>query len=160
MQRLSAAVTPLNYDFIISPFSIWSLLVLQAEGASGNTLAQLQKVLRLPPNLEHLRLAYSEVQNELVVNTSTVELSVSQVLFTDLNRPVDSEYQYILENFYRAEHPAVDFHNPTQAHQQINDYVNDKSRGKIKRIVNIDDLKDAQMMLISAIFFKGQWKVS
>lgn len=158
-QRLSRAVTTYNYDFIVSPFSIWSLLVLEAEGADGNTLKQLQDVLHLPEDLTNLRLAYKHIQKALIVNTSTVELSVNQVLFSDQNRPVDIDFAYKLDNTYEADHLPVNFHNTPETFNKINDYINEQSHGKIRRIVNMDDLKDAQMVLISAIFFKGQWKV-
>lgn len=159
LKLLSRAVTAFNYDFIISPFSIWSMLVLQAEGAAGNTYDQLQKVLRLPEDLNYLRMAYKHVQKALNVNTSTVEVDVNQVLFTDINRPVDIEYSYKLDNIYEADHIPVNFHNTVETFNKINQYVSDQTRGKIPRIVNMDDLREAQMVLISAIFFKGQWKV-
>lgn len=159
LKLLSRAVTPVNYDFIVSPFSIWSLLVLQAEGAAGNTYKQLQKVLRLPEDLTYLRMAYKHIQKSLSVNTSTVEVAVNQGLFSDQNRPVDPEYSYTLDNIYDADHMPVDFHNSYDTFNRINKYVSDKTHGRIQRIVNMDDLKEAQMILISAIFFKGQWKV-
>lgn len=159
LQRLSAAVTQYDYDFIVSPFSIWSLLLLEAEGAAGNTWKQLQSVLRLPEDLTYLRLAYKHIQKALVVNTSTVELSVSQVLFSDENRPVDIDFADKLDNVYEADHLPVNFHDTPGSYNTINQYINDKTKGKIKKIINYDDLRDAQMMMISAIYFKGQWKV-
>lgn len=159
LKLLSRAVTPVNYDFIVSPFSIWSLLVLQAEGAAGNTFDQLQKVLRLPEDLTYLRMAYKHIQKSLEVNASTVEVAVNQALFSDQNRPVDPDYAYKLDNIYEADHLPVDFHNSLDTFNRINKYVSDKTQGRIPRIVNIDDLNEAQMILISAIFFKGQWKV-
>lgn len=133
--------------------------MLEAEGADGNTLKQLQDVLRLPEDLTNLRLAYKHIQKALIVNTSTVELSVNQVLFSDQNRPVDIDFAFKLDNVYEADHLPVNFHNTPETFNKINDYINEQSHGKIRRIVNMDDLKDAQMVLISAIFFKGQWKV-
>lgn len=159
LKLLSHAVTPVNYDFIVSPFSIWSLLVLQAEGAAGNTYSQLQKVLRLPEDLSYLRMAYKQIQRSLDVNTTTVEVAVNQALFSDQNRPVDPDYAYKLDNIYEADHLPVDFHNSPDTFNRINKYVSEKTHGKIPRIVNMDDLNEAQMILISAIFFKGQWKV-
>lgn len=159
LKRLSQAVTAFNYDFIVSPFSIWSLLVLTAEGASGDTYTQLQQVLRLPDDLTYLRMAYNHVQHSLNVNTSTVEVAVNQVLFSDINRPVDTEFAYKLDHVYEADHQPVDFHNSIDTYSKINDYVNDKTHGRIPKIVNIDDLREAQMILISALFFRGQWKV-
>lgn len=159
LKLLSRAVTPVNYDFIVSPFSIWSLLVLQAEGAAGNTYAQLKKVLRLPEDLTYLRMAYKQIQKSLDVNASTVEVAVNQALFSDQNRPVDPEYASKLDNIYEADHLPVDFYNSLDTFSRINKYVSDKTQGRIPRIVNLDDLNEAQMILISAIFFKGQWKV-
>lgn len=160
LKLLSNAVTAFNYDFIVSPFSIWSLLLLQAEGAAGNTYEQLKKVLRLPDDLTYMRMTYQQLQESLRVNNSAVEVAVNKALFTDQNRPVDPDFAYILDNVYHAEHVPINFHNAVEAYTIINNYVKEQTRGKISRIVNMDDLKEAQMLLISAIFFKGQWKVS
>lgn len=159
LQRLSRAVTTYNYDFIISPFSIWSLLVLQAEGAAGNTLEQLKRVLRLPDDLTYLRSAYKHIQKALLVNATTVEVAVTQALFAEETRPIDPDYASKLDSIYEADHISLNFHDTVHAFNKINNYVTDKTRGKINRIVNMDDLRDAQIILISAIFFKGQWKV-
>lgn len=159
-KKLSAATAGANYNFIVSPFSIWSLLILTAEGAEGNTYTQLQQVLRLPADLSHLRMAYKHIQKSLNVNTSSVEVAINQALFSDINRPVDPEYAYKLENNYQAEHVPVNFHNAVDAMDQINDYVNKQTHGMIRKIVNKDDLSEAQMLMISALFFRGQWKVS
>lgn len=158
-KRLAAATAGVNYNFIVSPFSIWSLLILTAEGAEGNTYTQLQQVLRLPEDLSYLRMAYKHIQKSLNVNTSNVEVAINQALFSDLNRPVDQEYAYKLENNYQAEHLPVNFHNGVDAMNQVNDYVNKQTHGKIRQIVNKDDLSEAQMLMISALFFRGQWKV-
>lgn len=157
--KLSAATAGANYNFIVSPFSIWSLLILTAEGAEGNTYTQLQQVLRLPQDLSYLRMAYKHIQKSLNVNTSNVEVAINQALFSDINRPVDHEYSYKLENNYGAEHLPVNFHNAVDAMNQINDYVNKQTHGMIRKIVNKDDLSEAQMLMISALFFRGQWKV-
>ncbi|XP_055326581.1 serine protease inhibitor 77Ba-like isoform X3 [Sitodiplosis mosellana] len=158
LKRLSAAVSNVNYDFIVSPFSIWSLLVLTADGADGDTYSQLQQVLRLPQDLSYLRMAYKHIQKSMNVNTSTVEVALNQALFSDINRPVENEYAYKLDHIYEAEHMPVDFHNPVKTYDQINKYVSEQTHGRINKIVNMEDLREAQMILISALFFRGQWK--
>lgn len=159
LKRLSAAVSSVNYDFIVSPFSIWSLLVLTAEGADGDTYNQLQQVLRLPADMTYLRMAYKHMQKSLNINSSMVEVAINQAMFSDLNRPVENEFAYKLDNVYHAEHVPVDFHNPTETYEKINQYVREQTHGRINKIVNMDDLMEAQMILISALFFRGQWKV-
>lgn len=126
LKRLSAAVSSVNYDFIVSPFSIWSLLVLTAEGAAGDTYNQLQQVLRLPADMTYLRMAYKHMQKSLNINTSMVEVAINQALFSDLNRPVESEFAYKLDHVYEAEHMSVNFHNPTDTYNQINQYVSEQ----------------------------------
>lgn len=157
---LSRAVTGLNYDFIVSPFSIWSLLVLQAEGADGNTRTQLQQVLRLPDELTYLRSSYTHINQSLHVQTANVQVTSSQILFSDKNRPIDPEYAYKLDHFYAADHMPVNFYNVAEAYNVINQYVSERTNGQIPRIVNMDDLREAQMLSISTLFFRGQWKVN
>lgn len=158
-QLISNAVSPLNLNFIVSPFTVWSLLVLLAEGANGETYKQMETVLHLPSDLTHVRTAYKAFQRSLNVNTSTVELAVDQAIYTDINRPIYTYYADILEKDYEADHVAVSFRDAGNAVKTINDRVKQQTRGKIGEIVKETDLKDAQLLLTSAIYFKGQWKV-
>lgn len=93
------------------------------------------------------------------LNTTTIKLAVTQVLFTDHNRPIDPQLEDTLQRVYDADHITVDFRDPVEAFYTINDYVTGKTQGRLGNIVTLEDIKEAQLMLISAIYFKGQWKV-
>lgn len=93
------------------------------------------------------------------MNTTTIELAVEQVIFSDKNRPVERDYEDKLLRVYQADIVPIDFHETVAAYYEINDYVEAKTRGKISKIVQPEDLHDLQMVLVSAIFFKGEWKV-
>lgn len=149
----------LNVNFIVSPFTVWSLLVLLAEGAGGKTYEQMETVLHLPSELTYVRTAYKAFQRTLNVNLSTIELAVNQAIYTDLNRPIYKPYADILEQDYEADHMPVDFRDVGSAIKTINDHVKQQTRGKIVDIIKEADLKDAQVLLTSAIYFKGQWTV-
>lgn len=144
---------------MISPFSIWSLLVLIAEGANDKSFEQLQKVLRLPNDLYSLRAAYKQFQRLLLVNTTTVQLAVNQALFSDINRPLQNDYANILAYDYEADHIPVNFQSPAVAVKQINDHISYRTQGKIQNVVKQEDLLETQLLLTSSIFFKGKWKV-
>lgn len=159
LQQLSRAVPPEKFDFIISPFSIWSLLVLLAEGAAGTTYTQLSKVLRLPGDLKEIRAVYKYMEQALMINNSAVQLTTNQVLFSDQNRPIELDFQYKLEHVYEADYQPVNFANPTETYSKINGYVKNKTGGRINEVVQMNELDRAQMILISAIFFEGRWKV-
>lgn len=134
-------------------------MVLVAEGAADNSFDQLDKVLRLPYDLTSVRTAYKSFQRLLLVNTSTVELAVNQALFSDINNPIDNNYARILENDYEADHLPVNYRIPFNAVKTINDHISYRTQGKIQDVLKPDDLAEAQLLLTSAIFFKGQWKV-
>lgn len=135
-------------------------MVLVAEGANDQSLGQLQKVLRLPNDLSDLRIAYKHFQRLLLVNTSTVQLAVNQALFSDINRPLENEYANTLSYDYEADHIPVNFQVPAFAAKRINDHISYRTQNKIQNVVNPEDLLEAQLLLTSSIFFKGQWKVS
>lgn len=148
-----------NNNVIISPFSIWSLLLFLAEGSSGRTYEQLATTLRLPPDLTRIRTVYKYLQSALSENNTAIELSTNQVLFCDINRPIDIDFQEMLEQIYEADYFPLNFIEQNNAVEKINNYVRENTKGQIDRIIETSDLNAAQMVLVSAIFFQGRWKV-
>lgn len=149
----------LSSNIIVSPLSIWSLLLLLAEGSNGRTYDQLASVLRLPNDLTKIRLVYKYLQNAFVENNTAVELNVNQVLFCDINRPIDIDFQEKLEHVYDADYYPINFIEPSATVNKINNYVKEKTQGKINQIVDQSDLTNAYLVLVSAIYFQGRWKV-
>lgn len=46
------------------------------------------------------------------------------------------------------------------AANDINEFVSETTQGNIPRLLEESDLRDAQMVLVNAAFFKGIWKYS
>lgn len=134
-------------------------MVLIAEGASAESFMQLKNTLYLPNDLKEFRFGYKNIKRTLYTNTKTVELAMSQALFSEKNHPIDSKYSAILTNNYEVDLLPIDFRIQNNAAQTINHYVDTKTHGKIKHVVNPADLIDIQILLASSIFFRGQWKV-
>lgn len=84
---------------------------------------------------------------------------LNQALFSDINRPIDDSYVRIVEQEYEKDHLPVNNRNPGQAVKSINDHISFRAQGETQNIVKPGDLCDAQLLLTSAIFFKGKWKV-
>lgn len=135
-------------------------MVIIAEGASDQSLHQLQNALRLPNDFRYLRHAYKQNPRSFYANTSTVQLVENQVLYSDTNRPLKEDYISILRDVYEAEQIPLSFRMPASAVQAINDHIDIRTQGKIRDMVKPTDLFDAQLLLISSIYFKGKWKVS
>lgn len=134
-------------------------MVLIAEAAADDqSLAKLQAVLRLPSDLSLLRIPYKSFQHLLYVNVTSIELNVNQALISDINRPLNQKYIDLLKNSYAVDQLSVNFRAPNAANI-INDYINREIYQRGQQIVKAENLDDAQVLLVSTIFFKGQWKV-
>lgn len=147
-------------NLIVSPFSIWSVMLLAAEGASSRTYDQIKRALFLPNDLRESQSMYKNVEKLLSTNRSGIELSVNQGLFTHSRYHVQPSYAYKLTNEYEATYLPVNFQERDEAAKIINDYLSDRTNGQIKDVVNADDLTETKLVLTSSILFKGRWKVS
>lgn len=131
-----------------------------AEGSAGRTNQQLRNVLRLPTELTRIRMVYRYLLSAFSENNTAVQLNMNQVIFCDINRPVDIDFQEKLEHIYDADYYPVNFIDSIGTARKINAYVKQQTQGRIEEIVRANDLKMVHMLLVSAIFFQGKWKVS
>lgn len=133
--------------------------MLLAEGSTGRTYQQLADVLRLPADLTRIRMIYRYLLSAFSENHSAVELTMNQVLFCDINRPIDIAFQEKLEHVYDADYYPVNFIDSVATAAKVNAYVKQQTQNRIKEIVRSSDLTMVHLLLVSAIFFQGRWKV-
>ncbi|XP_034482010.1 serine protease inhibitor 77Ba [Drosophila innubila] len=156
LYRISTQVEKANRDFMISPFSVWSLLLMLFEGSGGATYDQLRQVLRINVDAEDLRAVYRIWSTYLNVNTSTIEVASVQALYTDKSSPIKSSYREAVQS-YGVQPVEVDFYEPETV-ALINDASNRNTRGLIPYTVLPQQIVGAKMFMLSSLFFKGQWK--
>lgn len=133
--------------------------MLLAEGSTGRTYQQLADVLRLPADLTRIRMVYRYLLSAFSENHQAVELAMNQVLFGDLNRPIDVQFQEKLEHVYDADYYPMNFIDSVATAARVNAYVKQQTQGRIAEIVQANDLKMVHILLVSAMFFQGRWKV-
>lgn len=92
------------------------------------------------------------------VNTPGVQLSTFQAIVADKNRPLNSDFQTNIEGAYKSEVLNVDFTNPKVAFTYVNEYVANHTRGEIQKILTPEDVLKAQLIMLSGIFFQGEWR--
>jgi serpin B len=84
-----------------------------------------------------------------------VLISIANSVWTENDFPVKKQFSDILTVFYNADARLFDINN-TAAPDEINKWIDDKTNGLIKNM--IDELPDnTVMLLINAIYFKGSW---
>lgn len=86
-------------------------------------------------------------------------MTTNQIIYSDRNRPLDRDFESTVETFYKTEEVSVDFSDIRTTYKQINDHIRQATHGRIEKIINVEDLKDATLILASTIFFKGMWRM-
>ncbi|XP_015595851.1 serine protease inhibitor 77Ba isoform X2 [Cephus cinctus] len=156
-ETVNAAGSRLN--LVLSPFSIWALLVLLWEGSKGKTNEQLMNVLGLPSDRRLTIAGYRAIDEALQVNTSTVSVEFVKAIFFDINRPLKRDFESTAEHLYQCPTISINFHKPVEATRVINDWVKLNTHGKIPDLLLEEDLRDAQLVLANAVYFQGQWSL-
>lgn len=146
-------------NFIMSPITVWSVLAVIAEGASGNTKNEINNALRLPARKEITRIGFRNITQWLQVNTGTVKLSKVNAIFVDKDRLPLQEFQETSKDYYQTEMVSLDFKNSVNAANLLNNAISNITNGKITNMVDPSYFEGTQMVLTSALYFKGQWSV-
>lgn len=155
----NAAVRTKN--IIMSPLSVWNLLALLSEGAEGETLQEILNVMNVR-NQSLIKHRFKEMQQATNVNSSGLEVSSAQFMFTNKNQPVKPDFEHTIDTFYGDQlFEALDFSSSTEAikrsYHHINKVVSDATKGQITKAVHPMDVDNARLILLSVLFLKGEW---
>ncbi|KAK8739415.1 hypothetical protein OTU49_003621 [Cherax quadricarinatus] len=143
-------------NFFFSPYSIWNALVLAYFGSARQTRQQLQDVLRLsdPSNTLATYKALERLYEERQANTSEYVIDLANKIYVDDDLTIRDCIREVLPK----EVQKVDFRKANEAAATINNFVKEKTRGKIPTLVSGNDVASAVMVLVNAAYFKGLWK--
>ncbi len=141
---------------VISPFSIYSALLALYEASSGQTKEELANTLRLPRNTTAVRNAYRSLTQRLKGGKGAA-IKVANSLWLQRDLALVRETIDRLEKYYDAEILVVDFlHSPGKALDKINEWIKEKTKGRIKKILS--NLSRATMVLIvNTLYFNATW---
>lgn len=139
---------------MISPVSVLFALGMTANGAEGETLAQMEGVLGMPvAELNAYLRAYGDALPES--EGSKLNIANSIWLTDDERFSVEQEFLQANEDFYGAGIYEVPFDAATL--EDINAWVEDNTDGMIRDILS-DIPPEAVMYLINAVAFDAEWR--
>jgi len=144
-------------NVFISPLSISMALGMTYNGANGSTQEAMQKTLELSGlTLQEINESYESLIESLTNLDPKVKFQIANSIWYREAFPVEDEFIDINKTYFDAQVSGLDFSAPS-APNIINGWVNDKTNGKISKIV--DDVINplTVMFLINAIYFKGTW---
>ncbi|WP_313129874.1 serpin family protein [Anaerocolumna sp.] len=139
---------------LISPLSIISALSMTANGAEKETLAQMEEAFGTDiGSLNEYLYAYKSYLP--TADKYKVSLANS-IWFKDKeNLIVEKEFLQTNKNYYDAEIYKAPFDDSTK--NDINAWVNEKTDGQIKKLLEEKPPENAVMYLINALSFDAEW---
>jgi len=144
-------------NVFISPLSVAMALGMTYNGANGNTQDAMQKTLELSGlTLQEINDSYKNLTELLINLDPKVKFQIANSIWYREIFPVEDKFVDINKTYFDAEVRGLDFSKP-DASNIINGWVNEKTNGKIEKIV--DDVINplTMMFLINAVYFKGIW---
>lgn len=151
--RLFKASEESGKNTLISPLSVLCALVMTANGAEKETLAQMEEVLGMTTEELNLYL-YSYMQN--LPQGEKYKLSLANsIWFTEDERfTVNQNFLQTNADYYGADIYKAPFDKQTC--KDINNWVKDKTDEMIPEI--LDEIPaDAIMYLVNALAFEAEW---
>ncbi len=141
----------------VSPLSLHIALGMVLNGAKGQTAQEIQKTLKLDAQtLAEANQTYANLMENLPGVDPKVKLTLANSVWYRNNFTVETAFQDVLRQSFKAEVTPLDFASPT-AKDRINQWASDQTNGKIKNV--IQEVKPEHVMfLLNALYFKGDWK--
>jgi serine protease inhibitor len=142
-------------NLFFSPSSVMLCLALVHELASGETREDMASALEIadldPVNLQ---LTITGIKAAFYERPDVTVTAANSLWYSD-RAQLDPKFAAQLRDLYDAELVALDF-GSADAVPRINAWVNDKTKGRIGRILNaLSPL--AVLIAVNAVYFKGRW---
>ncbi|MGA9771786.1 MAG: serpin family protein [Blastocatellia bacterium] len=143
-------------NIFISPTSISLCLAMAYNGAEAETKQAMARALEFQGvSLDELNRAYADLKAALENPDPKMQLQIANSLWARQGLKFKPDFIQRTKQFFSAEVTELNF-DDSSAPATINEWVSNKTKGKIKKI--IDQISpDSVLFLINAIYFKGAW---
>jgi serpin B len=161
----------------LSPYSIQSALAMTFAGADDGTRSEMAKVLHYPADDDAIHASFAALRRALDQTVaSSVELSkrsqmagghtdpitleLANRLFGQEGYDFRSSFLALVKEQYNAPFESLDFSkNAEFATKRINDWVSDKTKGRIRDLIPHGALGPlTRLVLANAIHLKAPWE--
>jgi serpin B len=147
-------------NVFFSPLSISTGLAMAYAGAGGRTRSEIAQVLHVAGPEPELHRTFAALRRDLDARNATGwRVLLANRIWARHDYDFHPEFFELVTGHYQAEPAHVDFAQDTAgARRQINAWVREQTRGKIKDLVPDDVLSPSTRMVLSmAIYFASDW---
>lgn len=153
VQRIA---TETDNHFVTSALSPWTLLSAISLGATEKTFDELNDVLRLHPHQCFIKKFFETVQQMMATSEGTV-FERSSTIFVDDRFAVNKAFTARIKRTQVCNMEALPFENFYETANTINQFISQATHGTIDEMITPNDLEGAYLVLVDALYFKGNW---
>ncbi|XP_053176063.1 glia-derived nexin [Scomber japonicus] len=145
-------------NVVFSPHGVASILGMLLPGANGETRKQLLNALRYKKNGPYKMLR--KLHKSLTAKSNQDIVLIANALFSQKGFPMEDTFVSTNKANFQCESRNLDFANNQAAAEEINAWVNNKTKGHIPSLIKADMLDPAltRLVVVNSIYFKGLWK--
>jgi len=145
-------------NVFISPISISLSAAIAYNGAKNNTANEIAKTFEFKDyDIDEFNNSFKNLLLSMKDIDEMVKLHTANSLWFEKDFVVKESFTDTVENLYSASIFNKDF-KKLETVNEINNWVSNATEQKITKVIDKQALSDSVMLLISAIYFKGQWK--
>lgn len=147
-------------NLFFSPYSVSTCLGMTYAGAKGDTEEQMAKVFHFGSQAD-TAAGFGELQSQLnaLQEKKKFELNIANGLWAQKDKSFLPAFLDVAQKQYGARLELADFKTAAeQTRKEINDWVSDKTKGKITDLLPAGSVNGlTRLVLVNAIYFKGAW---
>ncbi|XP_047449941.1 glia-derived nexin [Mugil cephalus] len=145
-------------NVVLSPHGVASILGMLLPGANGETRKQVLNGLRYKKNGPYKMLR--KLHKNLTTKSNQDVVLIANGMFSQKGFPMEESFVKTNNDNFQCEMRGLDFSNPNAAADEINKWVNNKTKGHIPSLIKADMLDSAltRLVVVNSIYFKGLWK--
>ncbi|XP_061698891.1 serpin peptidase inhibitor, clade A (alpha-1 antiproteinase, antitrypsin), member 10a isoform X1 [Syngnathoides biaculeatus] len=149
-------------NIIFSPLSISTSFAALSMASDGATYKEIMKGL----NLETLEQAdqpdlipnlFQMLHGNISHNGAT-KLDQAMSLFVRQHFSIEKTFEEQMKSYFYADINSVNFEDTNASISLINQYIKDKTRGKVEKMLSGLD-PTTELMMINTFYFQGGWKM-
>lgn len=145
-------------NLFFSPAGVSTALAMAFAGADGETKAEMATVLHLDGSDDAVHTGFGTLTEVLNSGTYGYRMRAANRLFGAGGDPFRPAFVGLLRRRYRAEPVPLDFAAPGDARDEINDWVSERTNGRIADLIGPRVLTpETRLILANAVHFKGRW---
>jgi serpin B len=146
-------------NLIMSPYAVCCSVGAVSAGARGETAREISETMHFVVRQEDLPAAFRSLRTPLAVWASwDPRFQPSSQLWRRTAIDYVEQFQKILREFYVTKIASLDYSDPGQAAQAVNDWNLAQTRGSILRMASASDFNEANRLVVtSAVDFNRKW---